>query len=291
MLLCVGKMVARFAVALSFFSLASLAACAADTAGDGGDVSEDQLRKGSAEQWIYDGPLPALDSPAITVSQTVHTVRVTGYLPASYDASKLPFYADELTDGIRTKIAVVYPIATGAEDNAQPASYRITRASPWVPTNDHATWGGFPFIPYDKGIAFHGPITAQDGQWHLIRGPVSHGCNRMQGEHVVELANLIGVDMTTKVWTGTGVSGLNVPVTVLHQTDMWKGQAVDVDYPADPRVQRPSANVKMFKTWSADDFPGFVCPLNKKAVSDGVVPKDYCTRRYTNKYDPAVGPS
>ena len=26
-----------------------------------------------------------------------------------------------------------------------------------------------------------------DLEWHLYRGPVSHGCNRMAGEHVVEL--------------------------------------------------------------------------------------------------------
>jgi hypothetical protein len=265
-------------------------ACAADSAeDDDGDVSEDQLRKGSAEQWIYDGPLPALDSPAITVSQTAHTVRVTGYLPAGW-SKPLPFYADTLVEGPKTKIAVVYPIATGHSVNAQPANYTIRRASPWVPTNDHATWGGFPFIPYDGGIAFHGPITFEDGQWKLIRGPVSHGCNRMQGEHVVELANLIGVDMTTKVWTGTGVDGLKVPVTVLHKADTWKGQNVDVDYPAAAGVQRPRDNVKMFKTWSADDFAAFVCPLNKKAVTGGVVPTDYCTRRYTNKFDPTHGP-
>ncbi|HEY8074277.1 MAG TPA: L,D-transpeptidase [Labilithrix sp.] len=283
----------RFALALSVVVPLSLglAACAADSSGDdGGDVTEDQLRKGAAEQWIYDGPLPALDSPSITVSQTAHTVRVTGYVPSTFDLGKLPFYADKLTDGLRTKIAVVYPIATGAEENAEPASYHITRASPWVPTNSEATWGGFPFIPYDHGIAFHGPITAVDGQWKLIRGPVSHGCNRMQGEHVVELANLIGVDMTTKVWTGTGVTGLNVPVSVLHAPDTWKGQSVDVDYPADPRVQRPHGNVKMFRTWSADDFAAFVCPLNKKAVGGLVVPSDYCARRYQNKYDPIHGP-
>jgi len=66
-----------------------------------------------------------------------------------------------------------------------------------VPSNEKATWGGFPFIPYNRGIAFHGPITAADGQWKLIRGAVSHGCQRMQGEHATELANLIGVDTST----------------------------------------------------------------------------------------------
>jgi hypothetical protein len=270
----------------------ALAACGSDSSSDegGGGLTEDQLRKGAAEQWIYDGLLPALESPTITVSQTAHTVRVTGLLPTSF-ASPLPFYADSQPSADRTQIAVVYPIATGAEVNAEPSQYTITRASPWVPTNSEATWGGFPFIPYDKGIAFHGPITAQDGQWHLIRGPVSHGCNRMQGEHVVELANLIGVNMTTKVWTGAAVTGLNVPVTVLHAVDTWKGQNVDVDYPADPRVERPTDNVKMFRTWSSDDFAAFVCPLNKQTVTVASgVPRDYCSRHYANKYDPVAGP-
>lgn len=270
-----------------------LTGCAADqAAGDeGGNISEDELRKGAAEQWVYNGTLPHLENPAITVSLTAHTARVTGYLPADF-TGRLPYYADTLVEGARTKVAVVYPVATGAEVNSQDSSYSINRASPWVPTNDHATWGGFPFIPYNRGIAFHGPITAQDGQWKLLLGPVSHGCQRMQGEHVVELASLIGVDMTTTVHSGASVTGLNVPVTVLRKTDTWKGQNVDVDYPVQPGVLRPKTNVKMFKAWSADDLATFVCPLDKRALNGSkVIPADYCASKNRNKFDPATGPA
>jgi hypothetical protein len=271
---------------------APLAACAADPASDeGADITEDELRKGSAEQWVYNGTLPHLESASITVSLTAHTARVTGYLPADFSAA-LPYYADTLVEGGRTKVAVVYPIATGEEVNSQGSSYSINRASPWVPSDDHATWGGFPFIPYNRGIAFHGPITAQDGQWKLLRGPVSHGCQRMQGEHIVELANLIGVDMTTKVHSGAAVTGLDVPVSVLRKADTWKNQNVDVDYPVQPGVVRPKTNVKMFKSWSADDLATFVCPLNKRELAGSkVIPADYCTNKNTNKFDPATGPA
>lgn len=284
--------------ALAVLPLAMIAVgCSQDTGdaedvNDGDNVTEDQLRKGAAEQWVYNGTMPHLDSPSITVSLTAHTARVTGYVPAGWN-KPLPYYADTMEENGRTKVAVVYPIATGASVNSQGTSYRIDRASPWVPTNAKATWGGFPFIPYNQGIAFHGPITAEDGQWHLIRGPVSHGCNRMVGEHVVELAHLIGVDMTTKVQTGSSVTGLNVPVTVIRKPDTWKGQNVDVDYAAERGVARPTTNVKMFKTWSADadELAAFVCPLNKSELNGSrTIPENYCSRRYHNAFDPAVGP-
>ena len=270
---------------------ASLTGCAAPEGDDEGDVSEDELRKGAAEQWVYSGTLPHLDSPSVTVSLTTNTARVSGFLPQGW-TTPLPYYVDAVKEGGRTKIAVVYPVATGASVNSQPSSYAINRASPWVPTNDHATWGGFPFIPFNRGIAFHGPITAQDGQWKLIRGPVSHGCQRMQGEHVVELASLIGVDMSTKVFTGASVTGLDVPVTVLRKTDTWNGKNVDIDYPATAAVVRPTTNVQMFRSWSADDLGTFVCPLNKKDLAPGAkeIPAGYCTSKNHDKFDAARGP-
>jgi hypothetical protein len=292
-----GSLFSRLALVVLPVSMIALG-CASQQSGDedvngGGNVTEDELRKGSADEWVYNGTMPHLDSPAITVSLSAHTARVTGYLPEGFTGT-LPYYADTMDDNGRTKVAVVYPIATGASVNSQGSSYKIERASPWVPTNSEATWGGFPFIPYNNGIAFHGPITFADGQWKLIRGPVSHGCNRMVGEHVVELANLIGVDMTTTVQTGKSVTGLDVPVTVIHVPDQWKDQQVDVDYPAQAAVQRPTgSNVKMFKTWSADadKLGAFVCPLNKSELGGShTIPANYCTRHNHNAFDPAVGP-
>lgn len=279
---------------LSLVALASLATlgCAtpSEDAGDDADpATEDELRKGSAEQWVYNGTMPHLDNVAITVSLTAHTARVTGYLPAGWN-QPLPYYADSMEENGKTKVAVVYPIATGSSVNSQGTSYEINRVSPWVPTNSKATWGGFPFIPYNRGIAFHGPITAEDGQWKLIRGPVSHGCNRMQGEHVTELAHLIGVDMTSKVHSGNTAEGFDVPVTVIRKPDEWKGQQVDVDYPAQRGVARPTGdNVKMFKSWSADQLKAFVCPLNKRETEGGRIPANYCSRHNQNTINPATG--
>jgi L,D-transpeptidase catalytic domain len=283
-----------FLVAALPLAMSALVGCAAQTDEEDvndGDVTEDELRKGAAEQWVYNGTLPHLDNPAITVSLTAHTARVTGYVPAGWD-QPLPYYADTLEENGRTKIAIVYPIATGSSVNSQGTNYEINRVSPWVPTNSAATWGGFPFIPYNRGIAFHGPITAADGEWKLVRGPVSHGCNRMQGEHVTELAHLIGVDMTTKVHTGESATGFDVPVTVIRKPDTWKGQPVDVDYPAQRGVARPTGpNVKMFPSWTADKLAAFVCPLNKRELNGSrTIPENYCSRKYRNAFDPATGP-
>jgi hypothetical protein len=281
--------------AVALVALAALATvgCAAQSEEDvvnDEDVTEDELRKGAAEQWVYNGTLPALDNPSITVSLTAHTARVTGYLPAGWNQA-LPYYVDTLAEGGRTKIAVVYPIATGSSVNSQQTNYEINRVAPWVPTNSKATWGGFPFVPYNRGIAFHGPITAADGQWKLIRGPVSHGCNRMQGEHITELTHLIGVDMATSVHSGESITGLDVPVTVLRKADTWKGQPVDVDYPVQRGVTRPTgANVKMFKSWSADQLATFVCPLNKRDLSGSrEIPAGYCARKNRDTIDAATG--
>lgn len=283
------NMFARLLGLLALASLSTIGCASTEDSVDDEPNTEDQLRKGSAEQWVYNGTLPHLDEPSITVSLTAHTARVSGYLPAGFRGS-LPYYADSMDDNGRTKIAVVYPIATGASVNSQGSSYEINSVSPWVPTNSKATWGGFPFIPYNRGIAFHGPITAADGQWKLIRGPVSHGCNRMQGEHVTELAHLIGVDMSTVVHRGNSLDGFHVPVTVLRKADTWKGQQVDIDYPAQRGVQRPTGDVKMFKAWSADQLKAVVCPLNKSETDNGQIPANYCSRHNSNAFDPTTGP-
>jgi hypothetical protein len=270
---------------LALFALVAPTAACSGPADQEGVDGEDELRKGSnADQWIYDGTLPHLESPAITVSLQAHTARVTGYLPAGYDAAQLPYYVDTLDEGGRTKIAIVYPIATGASVNSQPRDYQTERVYPHR-TDSSAPWGGFPFISYNRGIAFHGPITATDGEWRLVRGPVSHGCNRMQGEHVVELAHLLGVDMSTKVYPPTKgqdviFRDIKVPVRVLAgEPDTWKGKPVDVDYAATAAVKRPKGDVVTFKTWSADDLATFVCKLDKKKLDPqkpGQVPLGYC---------------
>ena len=57
------------------------------------------------------------------------------------------------------------------------------------------TFGNFPYLGYGRnanGIGFHGPIDRNEDMWFLQRGQISHGCNRMAGEHIVELSVLYG---------------------------------------------------------------------------------------------------
>lgn len=289
----------RFASLLvSLSALLALAACSS-TGDEEGTPREDDLAAGAnSDKWVYNGTLPHLEDPSLTMSRQAHTVRVSGYLPASYDVSKLPFYAKDQArrEGSRTKIDVVYPVATGASFNLPAGSYKTDRVWPRR-TDSSAPWGGFPFISYvnpalssSTGVAFHGPITSADGEWKLIRGPVSHGCNRMQGEHVVELAHLLGVDMTTKIWSGNSSAPLDarVPVKVLvGEPDVYEGQGVDVAYAAREGVRRPS-NGKVFRTWRSQDFPEWVCRVTGNTTN---LSSTYCKEHgNTNRFDAIAGP-
>ncbi len=268
-----------------FASTAALQGCASSV--DSAETSDDELKyDGGSYKWIYNGPMPALEEPSVTVSLSAHTARVSGFLPASF-TGVLPFYAESAIEDGRTKVAIVYPIATGAATNA-PGSYKDIIGLPYVITNAHAAWGGFPFLEYNhpRGIALHGPITHEDAEWRLIRGPVSHGCNRMQGEHVVEVARLIGIDMT-KPHLSSERDPVRMPVKVSFDVDTWQGQTVDVDYPAMASVKRPpAATSKMFKIWESIDLPRMVCKYNKTRPLGA----NHCDYAGTNKYDVASGP-
>lgn len=225
-------------------------------------------------QWIYNGPLPYLQNSSLIVSLKTHTVRVTGDLPASY-SSPLPFYAIPEESLGRLKIHVTYPIATGDlqgfNDNGSPVRngpglYPDILAFPYNPYGigkKPVEWGGFPFLEYnhERSLAFHGPIT-HFGSWQLLRGPVSHGCNRMQGEHVVEMSHLLGVDMTSQLWNEGDSQSLPTPVLVTEDADKIDTRFVDVDYPSLPEVVRPTKNVRMFPTWDAMNHTQFVCEMN-----------------------------
>src|SRR5262249_14694849 len=103
----------RFAllVALSSAVAISTVACASSSDEDGSAGGEDTLTQGpNTDRWVYNGVLPHLEEPSIVVAQTPHTAKITGFLPASYDVSKLPFYAKDntITEDGRTKVAIVY---------------------------------------------------------------------------------------------------------------------------------------------------------------------------------------
>lgn len=280
-----------------------LAGCGGDdstdaSSTDANDLVNAEKKGGASQKWIYVGMLPKLDSPSMVVSLKANTARVTGLLPKGWSAP-LPFYAATSVqpDG-RTRVSVVYPVATGKVDPstgkapAGPGKYPRLFAVPYTPTNAKAAWGGFPFMMYNagRGLAFHGPITsvwdAQLGEyeWRLTRGPVSHGCQRMQGEHVVELATLLGMDMSKPHGSGE-TKTLEVPVTVSADFDKLDGHYVDVNYPAAKGVARPSGDVTMFSTWDSVDFPRWVCAYDKTRPLDA----HHCDAVGVELRDPLTG--
>jgi hypothetical protein len=263
-----------------FASALALAACAADPETSAPDVAaaEDDLAAKADDHWFYGGPLPALESPSATVSLTGHTVRVTGYLAAGTYVPQMPHLRTTDEAG-RTRVDLVYPIATArpGKSNSRPGLYTMSMAKPYRPHGAALTqeegwhdvpWGGFPFLPYDGGIALHGPITDKDNKstqnqdvWYLERGQVSGGCNRMMGEHVVELAHVMGVDMRRVYDPNTFVRVAAAPkVRVVKDYDTFGGRFIDVDYPTSTGATRPAKvygdeRVEMFGSWLASETP------------------------------------
>jgi hypothetical protein len=293
--------VARTLKALAAFAAAAtLAGCASETAGgaDGVSTGGDALSAKADEHWVYNGTLPTLENATITVALKGHTARVTGYLPAGAPAPNVP-HARLTPEGARTKIDLVYPIATArpGKSNSIPGVYALQYVKPYRPDGnawtqeegDHQVpWGGFPFFAYNNGIAFHGPITSQDNKspidqsvWYLERGTVSGGCNRMMGEHVVELTHVMGVNMRRIYNPDSAVTPSNrAPVTVVDDYDLWNGKYVDVDYPTAVGVVRPAKvvgadKVEMFGSWVATEAPdGSDLPPDMK-WEGGVAGKPY----------------
>lgn len=257
------------------------------------DSMEDDLKAGGNPKWIYNGPLPALKNVAIVVSLKGHTARVSGDLPAGF-AGPLPWYAKKETVAGKERLTVVYPVATGATASSNgPGTYKTIFGLAYVPTTDKAAWGGFPFLKYHatRGLALHGPITAKDGEWKLLRGPVSHGCNRMQGEHVVELAHLLGMNMAIP-HKSTEKFTLTVKVEVIPDYDVWNGKYVDVDYPVQAAVKRPPADKSIvYPTWNSQALPRLVCAWNPALWSstNPAANASHCNYAGTNKIDPLTG--
>jgi hypothetical protein len=291
----------RLALGLMLASSLFAAGCAADPASsaDEGDSTEDALAAKADEHWIYAGPLPALKDAKITVSLAGNTAHVVGYMPAGAEAlPSLPHVKTKLENG-RTRVDIVYPIATAAppKTNSKPGTYSFYEAKPYRPDglaytvsagSHFVPWGGFPFLGYNNGIAFHGPITSQDNKapgdmsvWYLRRGSVSSGCNRMLGENVIELAHVLGISMR-KVY-GSNQSYPDptaAKVTVIADYDMLDGKYIDVDYATDVGLTRPGkvhgdANVVMFGSWVATEMPNGQDLPPDQLYEGGVAGKPY----------------
>lgn len=265
---------------------ALLMACSGET--QEADTSEDNLVARSTSEYFYDGPLPALESPSLVVSLKANTARISGLVAVTTDLTGIPHLVSR-PEGAKIRVNIVYPVATArpGKSNSQPGTYTFENARPFRPDGGAVTasegehfvpWGGFPFLGYNNGVAFHGPITDEIPKvpganvWFLKRGAVSGGCNRMMGEHVVELAHLLGINMR-KVYVANQFvkppAGVNVRVT--DEYDILDGKAIDVDYPTDVGVVRPAValggatKVTMFGSWIGTETPdGNDLPADKK---------------------------
>ncbi|MCA9590694.1 MAG: L,D-transpeptidase [Myxococcales bacterium] len=262
-------------------ALTALAGCSSSEADTGGMpvVDEGALVTKADEHWFYGGPMPTLDAPSVTASMKGHTARVSGLLPRGARIPDLP-HVRTRAEGDRVRVDVVYPIATArpGKSNSRAGKYDFYEAKPYRPDGPAYTraegwhdvpWGGFPFIAYNSGIAFHGPITSTESggapdlrTWYLQRGAVSGGCNRMLGEHVVELAHILGIRMTKVYAANTGIEPTTrAKVDVIDDYDTYDGKLIDVDYPTDSGATRPAVasgsadNVTMFGSWIASELP------------------------------------
>ena len=267
---------ARLALVLAALATtAVLTACAADGQDDATGAANQDLSAKASDEWFYGGPLPALDNPHVVASLNGHTTHVSGTLPAGLTIPDLPHVRTSQVNG-KTQVDVVYPIASAAKpsDNSNPGTYHFQGVKPYRPNgnaytesagNHFVTWGGFPFIAYNGGIAFHGPITSEVGSvadesvWYLRRGAVSSGCNRMMGEHVVEMAHILGIDMRKVYPANTMLTPTTTAdVKIIDDYDTLDGQYIDVDYPTDVGAVRPAAThgadkVVMFGSWVATE--------------------------------------
>jgi hypothetical protein len=272
-----SSLVVLLAASSLLISTVIVAGCAAQAPEDAGSGEDAIVSSKSDDEWFYGGPLPQLENPQVTASLKGHTAHVTGLLPVGTTLPDLPHVKTKLEGG-RTRIDVVYPIATASagHSNARPGTYHFQAVRAYRPSgmtfteedgNHFVTWGGFPFIAYDGGIAFHGPITDESNgegtlkAWFLKRGEVSHGCNRMMGEHVVELTHIVGVNMRKLYHPNDPITPTSTAsVNVLADYDTYEGKFIDVDYPTDIGVVRPGKvhgddNVAMFGSWVASETP------------------------------------
>lgn len=281
----------KFPLIAAVLVLVGSGGCSSSTSDDNIDQGEDDLLKktGATSNWSYRGLLPTLESPEITVSLKGNTAHVTGLLPTTFTA-RLPFYVKTEADGARTRVHLAYPIATVDPNghladgtptrNPEPFKYSVCGGDNFHATNSDGAFGGFPFIEYvcnhrdadgrvRSGIAFHGPITSIGASgatyWSLYRGPVSHACNRMLGEHVLELAHVIGFDKGAR----------NIPVQVIADYDVLDDKIIDVDYAATGWTRPPAAESVVFPIWQAVklradgstalDFPQWACETSRCA--------------------------
>lgn len=117
-------------------------------------------------------------------------------------------------------VMIVYPVSVAAPGfNTAAGNWTMVGKDRSRENEEKGAFGGFPFLKYTwQGHALHGPITgdAAKNEWGLRRGNVSHGCNRMEGEHSVEVAVLLGCSPESET---SRCSNLGERVTVMEEFD------------------------------------------------------------------------
>jgi hypothetical protein len=149
-------------------------------------------------------------------------------------------------------VMIIYPVSIAAPGfNTAAGNWRIESKNVSRPNDQMGDFGKFPFLRYTyQGHAFHGPTTGdrESDVWALSRGRVSHGCNRMEGEHIVELSALLGCPAS-----GRGVcSAANERVTVMEE----------FDYVPDPlvgphRTGKVDDLAEIYRNWVVVDVANF----------------------------------
>lgn len=133
-------------------------------------------------------------------------VKMSAAQRAKKENKRGQIYKTKLTKLPPHSIMIIYPVALARPGgNTIAGRYTIHKKidKTYVANlgGQYYEFGGFPFLRYSaKGHAFHGPIYKEETQkyWHLSRGNVSSGCQRMQGEHIVELGYFLGCDGRNK---------------------------------------------------------------------------------------------
>lgn len=229
----------------------------------------------STPGYIYKGPMPRMRNVEIYVSTKSNTMRVIGYPTDANAAAQTP-WLNRASDG---RYFVVYPVGTARSgktnaDVSGAKTFKFTQIRPrrsqsvyeGKPTDQH----GLPFLNYQGSIAIHGPASLMKNysQWmKLSRGDVSAGCTRMEGEHVIELAHIVGIDMSkyysvdSSIPSSTANRNLS-GIKIFNNWDMIDGTIVDSVFA--PVNRTGTAGVKWYPTWDASQIPQYICTYNSQ---------------------------
>lgn len=150
-------------------------------------------------------------------------------------------------------VMIIYPVSIAAAGyNTAAGNWTVQLKQRAKPTNSLGAFGNFPFLLYTTaGHALHGPITGDRTAdlWGLRRGKVSHGCNRMEGEHVIELSVLLGCSARGDQGRCTPA---NESVVVMEEFDHFPDPAIPVH-----QTGIIADFAEIYRSWVIPDVQGY----------------------------------